>query len=147
MVEWCKSRARAQRWIEEVRLIDEEMRRVIEFSENMARVWDARREPRDDIDFGESHSYALDLASEDGIRAYASKQASIRRAQARNWGTAFAEYRVAAQRLLAVHTSEGLSIEPLQMLSPKEVEEMMAMAGRKKKKQKESNRVRDDTVA
>lgn len=119
-----------------MRLLDEEMRRVIEFSENMAKIWDARRTPVDPVDFGGAHSYALDAASEDGVSSYACKQASIRRAQAQKWKTAFTKWRVAAQRLLAVHTSEGLSIEPLQMLTPQEVQEMMAMAGRKKKKGK-----------
>lgn len=30
-IEWCKSRARASRWAEEVELLQEEMRRVAEF--------------------------------------------------------------------------------------------------------------------
>lgn len=38
-VEWCKARARASRWSEECKLIEEEMRRVIAFHAYQARWW------------------------------------------------------------------------------------------------------------
>ncbi|KZV65011.1 hypothetical protein PENSPDRAFT_587550, partial [Peniophora sp. CONT] len=44
MVEWSKCRARAIHWVEEVRLLDAEMQRVLDFSESMARIWDGRKE-------------------------------------------------------------------------------------------------------
>ncbi|VDB96562.1 unnamed protein product [Peniophora sp. CBMAI 1063] len=71
MVEWCKSRARAQHWVEEIRLLDEEMRRVVQFNVSMAKIWEARRRPTDKMDYGARHSYAVDLAWEDGAQAYA----------------------------------------------------------------------------
>ncbi|KZV59848.1 hypothetical protein PENSPDRAFT_537814, partial [Peniophora sp. CONT] len=83
MVEWCKSRARAQRWVEEVRLLDEEMRRAIAFSESMALVWDGRCNPERLIAIDKIlETWSVDEAWADGVRAYARKQAWIRRAQA-----------------------------------------------------------------
>ncbi|VDC05642.1 unnamed protein product [Peniophora sp. CBMAI 1063] len=110
MVEWCKSRARAQHWIQEVRLLDEEMRRVVVFSENMAKLWDARREPQDRMDFGEKHAYASDDGWADGARAYACKQSWIRRTQASTWSAQFTDLRATAHRFLSLHTTEGLSV-------------------------------------
>ncbi|KAG2137460.1 hypothetical protein DEU56DRAFT_945875 [Suillus clintonianus] len=54
-VEWCKARARANRWAEEVELVQEEMRRVLAFFE-----WNAAME-------------------HEGAVAYALRQAKIRR--------------------------------------------------------------------
>ncbi|KAF9546112.1 hypothetical protein CPC08DRAFT_823827 [Agrocybe pediades] len=39
-VEWCKSKARLDRWSEEVQLLKEERRRVLAFFEHRAREWD-----------------------------------------------------------------------------------------------------------
>ncbi|TFK60104.1 hypothetical protein BDN72DRAFT_779836, partial [Pluteus cervinus] len=41
-IEWCKSRARAKRWQEEVLLLQEEMKRVLLFLENEAKTWKFR---------------------------------------------------------------------------------------------------------
>jgi hypothetical protein len=41
-VEWCKARARAERWHEEVILLDEEMRRSVEYFRWRSQVWTAR---------------------------------------------------------------------------------------------------------
>lgn len=64
-----KSKARADRWNEEVHLVKEEMRRVLTFLEWKA-VWWTKEGGRD-----------LDVRPDiaDGIRAYAAKQASINR--------------------------------------------------------------------
>ncbi|TFK60138.1 hypothetical protein BDN72DRAFT_872951 [Pluteus cervinus] len=59
-VEWCKSRARAKRWQEEVLLLKEEMRRVLAFLDFQASEWE-------------------DPAQKEGSRAYALQQAGIRR--------------------------------------------------------------------
>lgn len=134
MVEWAKSRARAQHWVEEVRLLDAEMQRAIDFNESMALAWDARRAPAVTIELGADHAWTQDAGWADGARAYASKQASIRRAQAAKWRKQFSEPRMEAQRFLTVHTSEGFSVEPLQFLSPEEVEDMMRRAGRRREK-------------
>ncbi|KDQ23111.1 hypothetical protein PLEOSDRAFT_1017784, partial [Pleurotus ostreatus PC15] len=41
-IEWCKTRARAQRWQEECVLLGEEMRRVLEFHRWQAKEWETR---------------------------------------------------------------------------------------------------------
>ncbi|VDB99480.1 unnamed protein product [Peniophora sp. CBMAI 1063] len=111
MVEWCKCRARAQHIVQEVRLLDEEMRRIVEFSTNMAKQWQERCAPKDRMDFGAKHAYATDLGWEDGVRAYALKQAWIRRSQAAKWHAECVGHRALAQRFLALHTTEGLSVD------------------------------------
>ena len=67
-VEWCKARARALRWIEEVEILDEEMRRTKRYYIWWAQ-WRAAQAalPR-------SH----DLELVEGAAAYAHRQASIR---------------------------------------------------------------------
>ncbi|KAF4564770.1 hypothetical protein EYR36_002709 [Pleurotus pulmonarius] len=81
--EWARSRARAARWAEEYELVQEEMRRVIAYLKWDAEQWQDRRVLRRDDD------NSTDALS-DGLRAYASKQASIRwrlrRKFAHTWG-------------------------------------------------------------
>ncbi|KAG1847579.1 hypothetical protein F4604DRAFT_1883995 [Suillus subluteus] len=64
-VEWCKSRARALRWAEEVDLLQEEMRRVLQFFNWQANWW-------------EGQGVLQAAARDEGLRAYASQQANIR---------------------------------------------------------------------
>ena len=66
-VEWAKSRARMLRWKEEELLVQEEMRRVIEYLTWKAEWWHEHRSLRTDAD-------PLLLS---GISGYANKQASI----------------------------------------------------------------------
>ncbi|KAF9549677.1 hypothetical protein CPC08DRAFT_769036 [Agrocybe pediades] len=40
-IEWCKSKARLDRWVEEVALLKEEKRRILAFFEYRAKQWDA----------------------------------------------------------------------------------------------------------
>lgn len=69
-IEWCKARARAHRWSEECTLLEEEMRRVIQFNSHMAATWRARAK----VDgFKDMRSAAVE-----GRIAYASRQAAIR---------------------------------------------------------------------
>ncbi|KAF7310021.1 CxC2 domain-containing protein [Mycena indigotica] len=95
-VQWTKSRARRDRWIEEVHLLREEMRRVIKSVEVVQREWKEREQLRDDVD--------EELAA--GLTAYAKRQAYIYRgveeAFRASWGTSG----VAAIRAAAV-------VEPL----------------------------------
>lgn len=70
--EWARSRARVRRASEEVMLLREEMRRVLESLEFRALWWDDRQDARDDE--------AADL--KEGIFAYANEQASLQRALA-----------------------------------------------------------------
>lgn len=62
-----KSKARADRWTEEIQLVQEEMRRVLAFLEWKALWWTEEGGGKLDV--------KPDIA--DGIRAYAAKQASI----------------------------------------------------------------------
>ncbi|KAI0693244.1 hypothetical protein C8T65DRAFT_711224 [Cerioporus squamosus] len=68
-VEWCKARARAMRWTEEVENLDEEMRRVKQYHVWLAGWWEtqATLAQAERADFLE------------GQTAYAHRQASIRR--------------------------------------------------------------------
>ncbi|KAG5220403.1 CxC2 domain-containing protein [Salix suchowensis] len=61
-IEWCKSRARAQRWQEECVLLQEEMRRVIQFHQSTANQWLTR----------------ANEAETEGARAYAWRQQAVR---------------------------------------------------------------------
>jgi hypothetical protein len=73
--EWAKSKARADRWAEEVVLLVEEMRRVIAFLHWKASWWmtqvAARKGLQEDIS--------------DGVAAYAAKQAHVNRALAKGF--------------------------------------------------------------
>lgn len=128
--------------MQEVRLIDAEMQRVIDFSEFMAQEWDARRDCEVTIDLGKEQGWASDEGWADGMRAYASKQAYIRRAQAEKWRKQFAELRMEAKRFLTVHTEEGLSIDPSTLLSASEVEDMQRRVDIRRKKRMKAKRVK-----
>ncbi|KAG1901598.1 uncharacterized protein F5891DRAFT_1128045 [Suillus fuscotomentosus] len=67
-VEWCKARAQAHWWEEEVQLLYEEMRRVLTFLEWQAGWWDTQGSRRQ---FGSS-------AFTEGAVAYAHRQAMLR---------------------------------------------------------------------
>ncbi|KAJ7181393.1 hypothetical protein C8R43DRAFT_1083776 [Mycena crocata] len=75
-IEWTKARARADRWREELILLDEEMRRVLVFCEWKAEWWRVRRTSRKGV--GE------ELA--EGLRAYALEQEVRERHWASMWG-------------------------------------------------------------
>ncbi|KAF8194573.1 hypothetical protein BJ912DRAFT_1030927 [Pholiota molesta] len=72
-IEWCKSRARRDRWVEEVQLIQEERRRILEFLDYRANEWLQRAQG--------DHSWMLpgvqlDQIAINGRLAYARRQAS-----------------------------------------------------------------------
>lgn len=68
-IEWCKARARAKRWEEEVELLVEEMRRVLAFWKWDAARWDERGK----------NFVSDDDAVLEGHHAYAQRQATLRR--------------------------------------------------------------------
>lgn len=68
-IEWCKSKARADRWSEEVELLREEMRRVERFLHYRANCWDARVAQKG------FPSPWTDAATLEGCQAYALEQA------------------------------------------------------------------------
>ncbi|KAM6492909.1 hypothetical protein JOM56_011043 [Amanita muscaria] len=92
-VEWMKSRARKERWEEEVLLVEEEMRRVICYFEWKAGWWLDQRKRRTDMD--------EDLDIVDGVAAYASKQASYCQRMAES----------SAQFWLPFLTSKGIVVD------------------------------------
>ncbi|KAG2103746.1 uncharacterized protein F5147DRAFT_746673 [Suillus discolor] len=67
-IEWCKSHARALQWLEEVELLREEMRRVLEFFTWQQAWWE------------EQGKACIGVCATDieGLRAYAARQANIR---------------------------------------------------------------------
>jgi hypothetical protein len=69
-IEWCKTRARAMRWSEEVDLLEEEMRRVLEFLDWHANWWEAQA----------ARWAELETEMMEGLAAYAHRQSTIRRA-------------------------------------------------------------------
>ena len=88
-IEWCRSRARAMRFSEEVELLNEEMRRVLAFLEWETRRWEERATER--IRTGAPAAATVDptvaptmpviseSALDEGLHAYALRQAAIRR--------------------------------------------------------------------
>ncbi|KAG1722713.1 hypothetical protein EDB19DRAFT_1834899 [Suillus lakei] len=66
-VEWCRLRAHANQWVEEVELLLEEMQRVSAFLAWHAVWWDEQAAQR----------VGLDDASLEGIRGYAKRQAAL----------------------------------------------------------------------
>ncbi|KAJ7248075.1 hypothetical protein C8J57DRAFT_1673431 [Mycena rebaudengoi] len=71
-IEWAKTRARSLRWSEEVQLLEEEMRRIIQYLNWKADWWRSRVGLRENID-------AKQL---EGDRAYALRQAALKEALA-----------------------------------------------------------------
>ncbi|KAG1769718.1 hypothetical protein EV702DRAFT_1181707 [Suillus placidus] len=67
-MEWCKARARAARWSEEVELLAEEMRRVLAFLEWQGNWWHERAVLRP----------LEKITEQEGLRAYAYRQAALR---------------------------------------------------------------------
>ncbi|VDC04364.1 unnamed protein product [Peniophora sp. CBMAI 1063] len=151
MAEWAKSRARAQHWAQEVRLVDAEMQRVIDFNESMAQIWDVRRDCQATVELGDQRCWARDAGWADGVRAYASKQAFIRRSQAERWRQQFAPLRTEARRFLTVHTEEGISLDPATLLPADEIDDMKRLIAarrerRKKRKSTEEKEVESGPV-
>jgi hypothetical protein len=70
-VEWCKSRARAMRFMEEVELLQEEMERVVRFLEWQEDWWHAKG-----LCMGRE---GVTEASAEGLHAYAERQAALHR--------------------------------------------------------------------
>ncbi|KAI0795163.1 hypothetical protein BC629DRAFT_1592682 [Irpex lacteus] len=66
--EWTKARARAQRWEEEVQLLQEEMRRVLVFLDWKAQWWLEQRDRRQE---------GVTVSLRSGLSAYAEKQAHM----------------------------------------------------------------------
>ncbi|KAG1726701.1 uncharacterized protein EDB91DRAFT_1330919 [Suillus paluster] len=82
-IEWCKAWARAMCWAEEVELLKEEMRRILQFFEWDAQRWDER---------GLGNALQLDDADQhEGQMACAKRQAVLRRMLAESFKTSWAD--------------------------------------------------------
>ncbi|KAH7909550.1 hypothetical protein BJ138DRAFT_1197507 [Hygrophoropsis aurantiaca] len=68
-MEWCRARARAMRWSEEVQILQEEMRRVLQYLEWHSSWWEAQG----------CNRIPSDRQLADGLSAYANRQAYLRR--------------------------------------------------------------------
>ncbi|KAG2743573.1 hypothetical protein P692DRAFT_201723247, partial [Suillus brevipes Sb2] len=87
-VEWCKARARMMRWKEEIELLEEEMHRVLRFLQWHALWWD-----------NVAHLRALEGAEKEGVVAYATRQAHLRRDLSAKFETTWARYLTAPPSL------------------------------------------------
>ncbi|KAJ7432065.1 hypothetical protein B0H11DRAFT_2165471 [Mycena galericulata] len=82
-IEWTKARARADRWREELILLEEEMRRVLAFCAWKASWWDDRRWVQKGV--------SPELA--EGLCAYATEQAARERGWEGKWGSRWKKVR------------------------------------------------------
>jgi hypothetical protein len=98
-VEWVKARARAHRWQEELKLLDEEMRRVLAFGTWMASWWDQQASRRTGL--------RDDLA--EGLVAYAAEQAACEVARVTLWASRWSSVRDHARAALLTIAS-GIGI-------------------------------------
>ena len=89
-VEWAKTKARGDRWHEEVLLVTEEMRRVLYFLEWKAQWWLDRGDGRPDAP----------IPVQQGLAGYAAKQAAVCHSMA----TSF------AHRWYPIHIKWGIPI-------------------------------------
>ncbi|KAJ6463803.1 hypothetical protein C8R47DRAFT_1224959 [Mycena vitilis] len=98
-VEWSKTKARKERWEEEVELLREEMKRVLRFLRWRAVWWESQRSARRDV--------AAEVRA--GLDAYAARQAAGARQIARRFKTAWDTSAATAVRL-AVRDDELLAV-------------------------------------
>ncbi|KAJ7018026.1 hypothetical protein C8F04DRAFT_978149 [Mycena alexandri] len=99
-VEWSKARARRDRWVEEVQLLREEMRRVMRFLQWQAAWWEGQREAR-------GKEIQPELAA--GVKAYAARQAALHRGIARRFRAGWESSRAAVVRLAVLEDSRILA--------------------------------------
>ncbi|KAJ7050144.1 hypothetical protein C8F01DRAFT_1001117 [Mycena amicta] len=100
-VEWCKAFARMRRWHEDVVLVEEEMRRTIEYGHAAARVWAERKDGR----VGTVEDELLD-----GLRAYAHEQQDRETTTAHRLTQNWAGIRSKGQAYLARETPSGVDV-------------------------------------
>ncbi|KAL0563052.1 hypothetical protein V5O48_019026 [Marasmius crinis-equi] len=88
--EWCKARANARRSREEVRLVDEEMRRAIDYCCYLSRWWEQQIGRRTD----------LPVFLEEGLTAYAREHAHVERERGLAWGSTWSHVRIHSRKVL-----------------------------------------------
>ncbi|KAK7001855.1 CxC2 domain-containing protein [Favolaschia claudopus] len=105
-VEWSRAKARRDRWVEEVDLLREEMRRVLRFLAWRGMWWEERR----------TVTRAMSADVRVGLQAYAARQASLTRRLAlrfrQNWNnSAAAAVRLALEEdeRMAANMEDGIA--------------------------------------
>ncbi|KAG2340636.1 hypothetical protein BDR05DRAFT_1032843 [Suillus weaverae] len=104
-IEWCKARARAMRWAEEVELLKEEMQRILQFFKWDAQCWDERglEGALQDVD---------DDDEREGLIAYAKRQSSLRRRLAASFRTSWTDTLALADICnYSLVTQQGMDID------------------------------------
>ncbi|KAF4564900.1 hypothetical protein EYR36_002843 [Pleurotus pulmonarius] len=103
-VEWVKARARAERWREEVLMLEEEMHRAIAYCRWKAEYWDNAATART------LESFEL----REGVHAYARRQADFERRRALQWEGKWQSIRERASFVLTSQLSQmgGADIVP-----------------------------------
>lgn len=107
-VEWLKCRARSQRWIEELHLLDEEMRRCIVYCHWKAAWWSQKFE----------RLSAVEPTLGEGLVTYASQQMSFEQQRAHFWEEKWSSIRSRAQLIRQTHLGEeesSLSVPELEV--------------------------------
>jgi hypothetical protein len=105
-IEWVRAKARAERWQEEVVLLDEEMRRVIDFGLWKAEWWSTQANKccslpnplSDSADALLSPPLSEDL--QEGLRAYAAEHEALERAMTANLQQKWAGVRNKAKSMI-----------------------------------------------
>jgi hypothetical protein len=92
-VEWLKTRACAERWREELQLLDEEMRRALQFCWWRVQWWVKR---------GDIAAQQTGHLSE-GVRAYAIERSNTEKRRAIRWASKWSAVRERAREVLAAN--------------------------------------------
>ena len=104
-VQWTTSRARMERWVEEVQLLQEEMRRVVMFLEWKSENWLTKRDVR---------LATAPPSVQSGLRAYAQKQAAIHHGLAvsfsKLWFPTFVSHRLQHSWITDYMKKHGISL-------------------------------------
>ena len=97
-VEWLKCRARANRWKEEIQLVEEEMRRSLEYGQYLHSWWLQRPS------FRTTNSFHL----QEGLLAYAAEMADMEDRRGISWGFTWATIRERAKMILEKILNDNL---------------------------------------
>ena len=118
-MKWCKARARAQRWFEEVVTLWCEMDSFVEACEKDAVAWEERAaRAQGELWFGKTPTteesvrpaliaYNRDVTLAAGLRAYALKQAHIRRERGKRARARFEPFEKDVMLFLSTHSEDG----------------------------------------
>ncbi|KAJ7019525.1 hypothetical protein C8F04DRAFT_975501 [Mycena alexandri] len=105
-VEWCKAYSRSKRWREELVLLEEEMRRMIEFGRWAEKRWIARASAWT-VMLGMTTPISPEVA--EGVRAYALEHADLER---RTWEALAVDWAPIRQRAAKYLKGNDISQEP-----------------------------------